>query len=171
MPSLIYVAQGRRQRGTATGSSPAVPTSTGSLGLCYPLSSPAIAEVRGITISNLLFSPAPPSSPHFPCLLLVAFHVLHLPFLAVILPRLSALGRTQRPLAKKCISWHIPAGTFPFSRTHAIWNTALVWVLWQLLHHPSEVAGALNYRVLRFCWTSARREGNTHLDQVTTSGK
>lgn len=61
----------------------------------------------------------------------------------------------------KCISWHVSVQTFPFSRIHAIWNTALVWALWQLLQHPSEVAGALNYRASRFCWTSATREGNT----------
>lgn len=92
---------GKRWRGTPTSSSPAVPMSTGSLVLYYPLSIPALAEVIAITISNLLFFLAPPSSPQFPCLFHVPFHVSPpSPSLLSSSHRLSALGRTQRPLAK-----------------------------------------------------------------------
>lgn len=84
----------------------------------------------------------------------------HVPsFLLSSSHRLSTLERKQRSLA----TVHLLARSckaFPFSRICAIWNTALTLSLWQMLHHPREVADALNYRASRFCWNSATREGN-----------
>lgn len=112
--SLIYVAQGRWRWGTATCSSPGVPMSTGSLVLYYPLSIPALAEVIGITIFNLLFFLAPPSSPQLPCLFHVPFHVLHTPFPTVILPQTERSGENT-----KAISQNASLGMFLCKNFHS----------------------------------------------------
>lgn len=73
---------------------------TGSLVLYYPPSIPALAEVTGITVSNALFSLAPPSSPQFLCLLLVLFHVSHVPFPTVILPQTECSGENAKAISQ-----------------------------------------------------------------------
>lgn len=146
-----------------------LPMSSESLVPEYPLSIPALAEVIGIIISNFLFFITPPSSPQLPYLFHVPFISHYPPFPLSFSCRLSALGRMQRLLPKLHL---LACSCTSISILKDICNlkNCSLWAPWQLLHHPSEVEGPLNYRAWRFCWTSATREGNTHLGQVTTSG-
>lgn len=107
------------------------------------LSTPALAGVTVITISNTLFFPCFTKPSSLSMFISHSFSCLTSPLAHFHPPTDSALWGEHKSRHPKCISWHSPAGAFPLSRTHAIWNTALVWALWQLLHHPSKVAGAL----------------------------
>lgn len=156
IPHLHYFGKMRERNSTCSSQASMC---TESLVLCHPLSTPALAEVIRIAISNLLFFLAPSNSLQFPCLFHIPFHFSCPLFPAVIFPQTEHSGQKA-----KALSHSASLSTFLYKHFHSQGyvqsETARTSALWQMLHHPREVAGALNYRASRFCWNSATREGN-----------
>lgn len=96
IPHLHYFGKMRERNSTCSSQAS---MSTESLVLCHPLSTPALAEVIRIAISNLLFFLAPSNSLQFPCLFHIPFHVSCPLFPAVIFPQTEHSGQKAKALS------------------------------------------------------------------------
>lgn len=78
------------------------------------LSIPALADVIGTAISNLLFFLATLNSPQFPCLFYIPFHVSCPFFPAVIFPQTEHSGENAKALSQSA-----PLSTFLYKHFHS----------------------------------------------------